>query len=108
MKNSLILVLLTCLLAAGCAEPPLVIGQPVVSNGNQPVVIYYIDKPSCNFETLAYIRVTGGYFTLESMFSRMQKQAAEVGADGLYVLHTQQLDVKEYLGTAKAIRCLPV
>lgn len=53
MKNSLILVLLTCSLAAGCAEPPLVIGQPVVSNGNQPVVIYYIDKPSCNFETLA-------------------------------------------------------
>jgi len=108
MKNSLVLVLLSCLLSPGCAEPPLVIGKPVVSNGNQQVVIYYIDKPSCDFETLAYIRVTGGYFSLQSMFARMQKQAAGVGADGLYVLHTQQLDVKEYLGTAKAIRCLPV
>jgi hypothetical protein len=38
----------------------------------------------------------------------MQKQAAMVGANGLYVLHTQQLDVKEYLGTAKAIRCLSI
>ena len=108
MKSFLFLtLLLSSLLLTGCAEPPLVIGQPVVSSNSQQVTIYYIDRPSCNFETLAYIRVTGGYFTLRSMLAKMQKQAAGVGADGLYVLYTQQLDVKEYLGTAKAIRCLP-
>ncbi|MBT8434728.1 MAG: hypothetical protein KJN95_08705 [Gammaproteobacteria bacterium] len=107
MKNYLIpVLLLSSLLSLGCAQPPLVIGQPAASTSKDEVVIYYIDRPRCNFETLAYIRVTGGYFTLESMLGKMQKQAAGVGADGLYVLHTQQLDVREYLGTAKAIRCL--
>ena len=109
MKNYLIpVLLLSSLLSLGCAEPPLVIGQPSASVGKDEVVIYYIDRPRCNFETLAHIRVTGGYFTLESMLGKMQKQAAMVGANGLYVLHTQQLDVKEYLGTAKAIRCLSI
>jgi len=109
MKNYLIpVLLLSSLLSLGCAEPPLVIGKPFASIGKDEVIIYYIDRPSCKFETLAYIRVTGGYFTLESMLGKMQKQAAMVGANGLYVLHTQQLDVKEYLGTAKAIRCLSI
>lgn len=109
MKIYLFLImLLSSLLLSGCAEPPLVIGHPVASTDSQQVRIYYIERPSCNFETLAHIRVTGGYFTLGSMLAKMQKQAAGVGADGLYVLHTQQLAVKEYLGTAKAIRCLPV
>jgi len=109
MKNYLTpVLLLSSLLSLGCAEPPLVIGQPAASTSKDNVVIYYIDRPRCNFETLAHIRVTGGYFTLESMLGKMQKQAAMVGANGLYVLHTQQLDVKEYLGTAKAIRCLSI
>ena len=109
MKNSLFLtLLLSSLLLVGCAEPALVIGQPVAGSDSQRVTIYYIERPSCNFETLAHIRITGGYFSLDSMLAKMQEQAVEVGADGLYVLHTQQLDVKEYLGTAKAIRCLPV
>lgn len=109
MKIILIpILLLSSLLSLGCAEPPLVIGQPAASISKEEVVIYYIDRPPCNFETLAHIRVTGGYFTLESMLGKMQEQAAGVGASGLYVLHTQQLDIKEYLGTAKAIRCLSV
>lgn len=109
MKNYLIpVLLLSSLLALGCAEPALVIGQPSASISKDEVVIYYIDRPRCKFETLAHIRVTGGYFTLQSMLGKMQKQAAMVGANGLYVLHTQQLDVKEYLGTAKAIRCLSI
>jgi len=107
MKIHLILfLLLSSLLSIGCAAPPLVIGKPSASVSKEEVVVYYIDRPRCNFETLAHIRVTGGYFTLDSMLGKMQKQAARVGATGLYVLHTQQLDVKEYLGTAKAIRCL--
>ena len=108
MKSSLFLtLLLSSLLLSGCAETPLVIGQPAASTNSQQVTIYYIDRPSCNFETLAHIRVTGGYYSLGSMLAKMRQQAAGVGADGLYVLQTQQLDVKEYLGTAKAIRCLP-
>jgi hypothetical protein len=41
------------------------------------------------------------------MVEGMRQHAARVGASGLYVLQTQQLEIKEYLGTARAIRCLP-
>lgn len=106
MKNSLVAVmLLSSLHLLGCVEPALVIGQPAASTSERDVVIYYIDRPRCNFETLAHIRATGGFYSLASMLKNMQKQAARVGANGLYVLHTQQMDMKEYLGTAKAIRC---
>ncbi len=99
---------LTSLLISACAEPVLITGQARSSVDAKDVVIYYIERPRCNFETVAYIQVSGGYFSLQKMLANMRQQAAEVGASGLYVLHTQQLDVKEYLGVAKAIRCRPV
>lgn len=93
-------------LLAACAAPSLVIGQPRAALKSEEVVIYYMQRPLCDFETVAHIQVNGGYYSLDSMLKNMRSAAAEVGAGGLYVLHTQQLEVKEYLGTAKAIRCL--
>lgn len=108
MKNSIVLtILLSSQLLSGCMEPAMVVGQPSPSLSSEAVRIYYIDRPTCNFETIAYIRATGGYFTMNSMLRNMRRDAAEVGANGLYVLQTQQLPNKELLGTAKAIRCLP-
>lgn len=108
MKNPLILILvLSCLGLGGCAQPALVVGQTSAIIDSGDVVIYYAERPRCNFETIAHLRAIGGYYSLDSMFRNMRRQAAELGATGLYVLHTQQLALKEYLGTAKAIRCLP-
>ena len=106
-KYTLLTLLLSSQLLSGCVEPALVVGQPGTSLSSDAVRIYYIDRPSCTFETIAHIKVTGGYFTLNSMLRNMRRDAAEVGASGLYVLQTQQLHNREYLGTAKAIRCLP-
>lgn len=92
---------------SGCVESTLVVGQPGSAVKSEEVVVYYIDRPSCNFETIAHINVSGGYYSLDSIVEGMRQQAASVGANGLYVLQTQQLTIKEYLGTAKAIRCLP-
>ena len=36
----------------------------------------------------------------------MQEQAAEAGADGVYVIEARQLNISEHIGTARAIRCL--
>ncbi len=99
--------LLSSLLLSGCVEPSLVVGQPGPSLASEEVSIYYIERPRCNFQTIAHIKVTGGYFSLDAMLRNMRREAAQVGASGLYVLHSQQLDTKEFLGTAKAIRCLP-
>lgn len=108
MKNSLMLLLVfSCLGLDGCTERALVIGQPSAGIDSGDVIIYYTERPRCNFETVAHLRAIGGYYSLDSMFMNMRRQAAELGASGVYVLHTQQLAIKEYLGTAKAIRCLP-
>jgi len=109
MKYSAFLVYLVLLpLLGACMQPPLVIGQTRASIAPEDVVIYYAEKPKCNFETIARLQASGGYYSLDSMLRAMRNDAAMLGASGLYVLQTQQLAIKEYLGTAKAIRCLPV
>ena len=108
MKYRLIPALLIIVaVLGGCAESTLLIGQPGAVIAGEDVVVYYIDRPRCNYETVAHIRVNGNYYSLRSMLDFMRSKAGELGASGLYVLQTQQLDIKDYLGTAKAIRCLP-
>ena len=58
-------------------------------------------------ETIAWMQAEGGYISLNSMLEKMRDQAAELGASGLYVLQTQRSEMKEFGGSAKAIRCLP-
>ena len=99
--------ILTLCLLAGCAQPPLIVAGQGAALEPERVTVYYPDRPRCDFETLAYLQASGGYLSLKSMVDKMRKQAAAVGADGLYVVHTQRLDILEYVGTAKAIRCLP-
>ena len=99
---------LTILMLNGCAESALITGQTRTGIDEEDVVIYYIERPGCNFETIAHIQDNGGFYSMQKMLNKMRPQAAEVGASGLYVLHTQLLDVKEYLEVAKAIRCRSV
>ena len=94
-------------LLPGCTLPPLMVAPAGPAVPPEQVVIYFPERPRCDFETLAHLQVKGNYLSLESMFRKMRQQAAEIGADGLYVLHTRRMDISEYLGNAKAIRCLP-
>ncbi|MDH3762718.1 MAG: hypothetical protein OEU50_17200 [Gammaproteobacteria bacterium] len=106
-KSSLLLFLSLSLFLSGCVEPSMVVGQPSAAVASEAVDVYYIERPNCNFETIAHINVSGGYFSLQAMLRNMRREAAELGADGLYVQQTQQLNTREFLGTARAIRCLP-
>lgn len=103
----IVYLLLCAFLLCACVEPSVVVGQPGPALATEEVDIYYVERPRCNFETVAHIRVNGGYFSLDSMFRNMRREAAELGAGGLYVLETRMLNTREYIGTAKAIRCLP-
>ncbi len=91
---------------AACAEPSLVIGTPGPALASEEVVVYYIDRPRCNFETIAHLRAIGGYLSVQSMLAGMRKRAAKLGASGVYVYETQQSSMKDFRGSAKAIRCL--
>ncbi|MFV2032366.1 MAG: hypothetical protein ACC663_07710 [Gammaproteobacteria bacterium] len=108
IRLNIVVLLALMTLLAGCARPITVVGPIGKSVDISEVAIYYPQKPDCNFETIGLILVEGGFYSLESLFRKMRKQAASVGADTVYVLHTQRLDIKEYIGSAKAIRCLPV
>ncbi len=106
MKNFRVLALLLLSYSlTACVSSKLVVSQPGASIDTVDVVVYFVERPPCNFETVAHISMNGGYFSLDALVGGMRRRAASVGATGLYVLQTQQLATKEYLGTAKAIRC---
>ena len=71
------------------------------------VGIFYTQRPTCNYEVIAYLQSSGGYYSLEGLFNNLRKEAAVVGASALYVTHTQRLDIGEYYGSAQAIKCNP-
>ncbi len=93
-------------LVSACAHPVLIVGKTSESIEVENVELFYTQRPTCDFETVGYLRIEGGSYSLASLFERMQKQAAEVGAGGVYVIETRRLDIFEYIGTARAIRCL--
>ena len=96
--------LIVVLALAGCAQPPLVTGRPSAAVNPDAVEIFYTRRPTCRFEVVAELSASG-YVSLASMFARMRRDAATIGANGLYVVHTQQTAMKEFLGSARAIRC---
>lgn len=104
----LILLLGLTTLIVGCVQPITMVDAPGKSIDDSEVTIFYPQRPDCNFETIGYILIEGGYYSLQSLLNEMRMQAASVGADAIYVIHTQRLDIKVYIGSAKAIRCLPV
>ena len=111
MKNvilNLVCALILSLVLSACAHPITIIGTAGERVDESQVAIYYPQRPECNFETIGLIFIEGGYYSLQALFSKMRVQASTVGADAIYVLHTQRRGIKEYTGSAKAIKCLPV
>lgn len=94
-------------LTAGCVNPVVLVGERGEAIDHESVKVFYTQRPACDFETIGYLRVEGGYYSLAALLDRMRQQAADIGAEGVYVLETRRLDIFEYIGTAKAIRCLP-
>ena len=108
INQSLIITILVVLslLTGACSHPVLIVGKTTESIELDKVELFYAEKPGCEFETVGYLRIEGGSYSLASLFRRMQKQAAGIGADGVYVIETRRLGIFEYIGTARAIRCL--
>ncbi len=98
--------LVTSGLLAGCASEPFVtgrVGEPVSA---ESVVIYYINKPDCDYETIAYLVMERPLYSRQALADALRNQAAELGASAVYIEQTQRLPGREYVGTARAIRCI--
>ncbi len=103
-----LLVLVLIVLLQACAEQPraiLVTGEVLPEIKPNQVRLYYTDWPSCNFDTVGYINEDLA-FSRHELMHRFKLHAAHVGAPAVMVISIQNLDGMEYLGTAKAIRCL--
>lgn len=107
MKTSILTGLLIAAgICGGCANSTLLVGQQRAAIDSEDVVLYFYERPRCNFETIAWIEMTHGVFGVEQMLADMRQAAAEVGASGLVLIQSQQLSLIETAGSAKAIRCL--
>jgi hypothetical protein len=89
-----------------CAKPIVMVASASEALDPTEVKLYYTQSPKCEFETVGYLEVNGGYYSRSSLFTKMREQAAEIGADGVFVIEARRLDILEYVGTARAIRCL--
>jgi|GEM_PF-607172 len=92
---------------AGCA------GNSVISTGNagpevepDQVRLSFSQREPCTYEVIAHIEITGGYFSRESILQAFRRKAAPFGADAVQVHYLQKRDVSEFLGQARAIRCV--
>jgi len=72
----------------------------------QKIPVYYYNRPSCEYEVIAYIEVNGTYYKKQSVFQFMADEAYKLKADAVEIDFLRQLDNKEYVGVGKAIRCL--
>lgn len=97
-----------CLLITltACVQPVLLVGTKKDAIEPDEVSLYFAQRPSCAYETVGYLKINGGHYSQASLFATMRQQAADVGADGVFVHYTQRLDILEYIGTASAIRCV--
>ena len=110
MKKQLIycwVVLCLCgVLLAGCSSEPFVVGEIGSPKPVEAVEIFYIDRPDCEFETIAHLVMETPYFSLQGAVNAMRTQAAELGAEGLFVEQTQRLPGRDYVATGRAIKCI--
>ena len=88
-----------------CTPPIVLTGMKTEPVHPDKVQLYFTEAPDCEYEKVGYLSVKGGYYSQASLFRAMQREAAKVGATGVYVQEARQLDILEFIGTATAIRC---
>ncbi len=105
LLHRLFVIIASISLIVACAPPMVLTGVKTESIHPDKVRLYFTQRPECDYDKVGYLRINGGYYSQSSLFRAMQRQAAMVGADGVYVQETHQLDILEFVGTATAIRC---
>ena len=100
------LILATCVLGImGCSSKPLVVGQPRDAVPVEEVAVYFAERPDCDIETVAHLKMENPYYSLQSLVLAMRLQAAELGAELLIVEQTRRMPGREYVGTGRAVNC---
>lgn len=102
------LLLALSLLAAlnACSLGSTVINGPVTQRIELTKVRVMYQPPACDFEPVANIEFSGGFFSRAALIDGFRQKAADLGADIVQVLNVQPISSNEYFGSARALRCL--
>lgn len=104
--KSLVTALVILAVTSACVRPIVLTGNRTAEIHPDGVRVFFAQRPDCSYEKVGYLKVSGGYYSRSSLLAAMRREAAKVGANGVYVEELRQLDILEYIGTATAIRCI--
>lgn len=99
---------MTLLFVSSCAFRDVVVSGTVTPEIDPTKVkVYLMDNPPCDVELVADIRIPGDYFSRSSLIDAFKESAAKFGAPIIQVTTIVKLNITEYQGTARALRCIP-
>jgi hypothetical protein len=95
------------LLLVGCGQQStLVLREAAPVDDTEQFVTYLNRVPACDFEVIAHLHSKGGFTSADGLVEDFRRQAKALGANALSVEYIQRTDVNQYIGNARALRCL--
>ena len=105
MRTALLLIIVW--LVSACASHSVIISGPLYPPlQRSDVVVYLGQAPGCEFEVIAHLEVQGGYLKRDSLITGFRQQAADLGANVVEIIDIQRIGSSEYMGSARALRCI--
>jgi len=101
----LTLAFLMLLFLSACSIGSTVMTGPATDPMEVTKVSIVYQAPACDFETVANIDISGGYFSRASLIDGFRERAGALGASIVQVLYIQTIGSNEYFGSARALRC---
>ncbi len=94
-------------LVTACASDSAIISGPVYPPLQRSEVAVYLNQPpGCEFAVIAHPQAKGGYLKRDSLITGFRQQAADLGANAVEIIDIQLIGSSEYMGSARALRCI--
>ena len=106
MVAKLLIYMIMLGLLACANNSTLVIGPVSDAVKSREVEIYYANNPACEYVVVALMEIPGHHYSRASLIEAFRVKAASLGATAIQISHMQKIGASEYLGSARAIRCV--
>ena len=106
MNYRRLIVLMMPLLSACAGTSVMQTAQPGPAVEPEQVRVSFAMREPCDFEVIGQIEIAGWYFRRESIVEAFREKAAGLGAHAVQIHYLQKRDISEFIGQARAIRCL--
>jgi hypothetical protein len=105
--NRIFGLLLVTLTLSACGHQSALILQEAESIEDESRFRLFINRvPDCDFGTIAHLHSRGDYSSGDDLIEDFREEALELGANALSVEFIQRTDLNQYIGNARALRCM--